>query len=249
VILPSIFSSPVKAGFSTRDGGVSLQPYSSLNLGLSTADTQENVTANRDIMAGRFGLTKDRLAIAGQVHGSDVETVYDPGLYRGCDGLVTNTPNLLLAISAADCACILLADPESLIIGACHAGWRGHVAGVAGQTISSMEALGATKSAIQAYISPCISMEHFEVGEEVVEQFPASFVVREPHWPKAHLDLSGSIRADLIQNGLLSAHIEQSVACTFAESTRFFSHRAQNGVTGRMMGMICISASSSQEER
>jgi YfiH family protein len=249
VIHPSIFPYPISAGFSTREGGVSAGPYAALNLGLSTADDPANVAQNRGIMAARFGRTNLDLAIAGQVHGSDVLEVHSPGLYSGYDGLVTGTPGLLLSISAADCAAILLADPEARVVGACHAGWRGHVGGVAKNTIDAMLRMGAERGRILAYVSPCISVAHFEVGEEVAEQFDDSFVLRRPEWPRPHVDLSSSIRHLLVKEGLSQAHVEVSGACTFAEPEHFFSHRAQNGITGRMMGMICVSASSVEEKR
>jgi polyphenol oxidase len=244
VIAPSIFSQPVLAGFSTRKGGVSPSPYESLNLGLSTTDSNENVLKNRSLASGYFGLTPDNMAIAGQVHGSDVLVVEKPGLYQGFDGLVTNQSDLLLSISAADCAAILLADAQTNTIGACHAGWRGHVDGVIDNSIDQMINLGADPARIRAYVSPCISAKHFEVGEEVAAQFSSSFVERRPHWPKPHINLTASIFANLVRCGVQSHHIECSSQCTTANSDLFFSHRGQNGVTGRMMGFICTSTTS-----
>ncbi len=244
MLTPSVFTWPVQAGFSTRSGGVSPMPYGSLNLGLSTADSNENVLQNRTLAAAHFGLTRDDMAIAGQVHGSSVLTVDTPGLFPGYDGLVTNKPGLLLSISAADCAAVLLADPISGVIGACHAGWRGHVAAVVDHTLEAMVQLGANPSRVQAYIGPCISVDRFEVGEEVAAQFGSEFVERKPEWPKPHINLTGSIRSNLIRCGVDSLTIEASEQCTMTDSDFFFSHRGQQGVTGRMMGFICISASS-----
>lgn len=242
MITPSIFTTPVRAGFSTRNGGVSPMPYGSLNLGLSTADSNENVLQNRTLAAAHFGLTKDQMAIAGQVHGSRVLTVTGPGLFPGYDGLVTNQPNLLLSISAADCAALLLADPSAGVIGACHAGWRGHVAGIVDHTIEAMTGLGASPDRIRAYIGPCISVNQFEVGEEVAEQFEPIFVVRRPEWPRPHINLTGSIGLNLVRCGLFPENIEPSTECTVTHSDLFFSHRGQNGITGRMMGFICWSS-------
>ena len=240
MIIPSIFPSTVRAQFTTRSGGVSEAPFSSLNLGLSTADASEHVLENRRIAAAALGLTPDRMAIAGQVHGCEVRTVDQPGLYPGFDGLVTKEQDLVLSISAADCAAILIADSASNVIGACHAGWRGHVGGVVDNTILEMTKLGASQGAMVAYVSPCISAIHFEVGEEVAAQFAPEFVVRSPDRIKPHINLSGSIVANLVRCGIPTAKIECSPSCTFAASDLFFSHRAQHGTTGRMMGMICM---------
>ena len=240
MITPSIFPSHVKAVFTTRSGGVSDAPYSSMNLGLSTADSKEHVAENRQRAAGYLGLTSDHLAIAGQVHGAEVLVVDKPGLYPGYDGLVTTQQNLVLSISAADCASVLIADTSSSVIGACHAGWRGHVEGVVDNTIAEMIRQGAVASSLVAFISPCISVNHFEVGEEVVAHFSDDFVLRKAEWPRPHIDLSRSIEAGLIRCGIRPENIERSPDCTFGEPDRFFSHRAQKGITGRMMGMICL---------
>ena len=240
VITPSIFPPHVRAVFTTRSGGVSDAPYASMNLGLSTADSKERVAQNRQLAAGLLGLTSDHLAIAGQVHGADVLVVDKPGLYPGYDGLVTTQKNLILSISAADCASVLIADTASNVIGACHAGWRGHVEGVVDHTIAEMIKLGAAAASLVAYISPCISVANFEVGEEVVAHFSDEFVVRKAEWPRPHIDLSRSIEAGLIRRGIGPENIERSHNCTFGEPERFFSHRAQKGITGRMMGLICL---------
>lgn len=243
MITPSTFPVHVKAIFTTRSGGVSEAPYASMNLGLSTADSKERVAENRHRAAGFLGLTSHHLAIAGQVHGADVLVVDKPGLYPGYDGLVTTKPDLVLSISAADCASVLIADTASNVIGACHAGWRGHVEGVVDHTIEEMVRQGAVASSLIAYISPCISVDHFEVGEEVVAHFPDEFVVRKAEWPRPHIDLSRSIEANLVRCGIAPEKIERSPNCTFGEPDQFFSHRAQQGVTGRMMGMICTTSS------
>lgn len=250
MIFPTIFPPSISAGFSTRQGGVSQPPFDSLNLGLSTADSKESVRKNRAIAAASLGLTEADMAIAGQVHGADVLTVTEPGLFPGFDGLVTRTPGLLLSISAADCAAVLLADPVAGVIGACHAGWRGHVAGIERNTLQAMVALGASPTHIRAFIGPCISQKNFEVGDEVAVQFDDGFVERNVSTGKAHVDLSGSIMASLMKGGVLHPNLEQSPLCTFQETDQLFSYRAQKGKTGRMMGMICIRpALSASKER
>jgi polyphenol oxidase len=229
---------PVAAGFSLRNGGVSKAPYASLNLGLSTGDERERVLENRRRMFEWLGFPLDRLAIAGQVHGDRVMDVADPGLFPGYDAMVTRTPGVLLCISTADCAAVLLADVGAGVIGACHAGWRGAAAGIAGKTVVRMEAIGAEAVRIRAVIGPCLCTEHFEVGEEVAAQFDGPFVHRLSGQVRPHVDLKAAVRAQLRESGLPPDSIETSPYCTHCEPDRFFSYRAEGGTTGRMMGFI-----------
>ena len=178
------------------------------------------------------------MAFAGQVHGNRVKCVLGGGLFAGYDGLVSNQENILLCISSADCAAVLLVDEQERIVGACHVGWRGCVGGVLEETVGQMSSLGAKPSQIQSSIGPCISVESFEVGEEVAAQFSDKYVLRRSDWPRPHVDLSSAIVDRLILCGLAPTQIEKSDRCTFLEKEVFFSHRAGHGVTGRMMGMI-----------
>ena len=237
---PAVFADVpgLVAGFSTRPGGVSQAPFEGLNLGLSSGDERADVLENRHRLAAHVGFSPDRLAIAGQVHGAEIKLVDAPGLFPGYDGLVTRTSNLLLCISAADCAAVLLADGETDVVGACHAGWRGTVAHVVERTIKTMEAEGARPGRLRAYVSPCISREHFEVGPEVAAQFDDAFVHHLPGKEKPHVDLKAAIRDQLVRADVRPDAIEVAPQCTFAEPEAFFSYRAQRGTTGRMMGFV-----------
>lgn len=239
-LAPTVFADlpGVVAGFSTRAGGVSPAPYAALNLGLSTDDADANVRENRRRLFEGLGFGPDALAIAGQVHGAEVEVVDRGGLYRGTDGLATRTPGVLLCISAADCAAVLLADAEAGVVAACHSGWRGTVANIAARTVERAAALGAEPARLRAYVSPCISAEHFEVGEEVAAHFDDAFVRRPEGAPRPFVDLKGAIAAQLRAAGVRPAHVEVDPHCTVARRDRFFSYRAEDGRTGRMMGFV-----------
>jgi len=228
----------ITAGFSTRHGGASAAPYASFNLGLHTDDDPDAVRENRRRLAATFGTMPDRLATAGQVHGTTVRTVDAPGHVPECDGLVTATPDLLLCISAADCAAVLLADAEARVIGACHAGWRGAAGGIVGTTIDRMTDLGARPLQMHAFVSPCISGDRFEVGLEVAAQFDDAVVLHPPEHAKPHVDLKASIVRQLTAASVPASHVEVSPHCTMSETDTFFSHRGENGTTGRMMGCI-----------
>jgi polyphenol oxidase len=230
----------IVAGFTTRHGGTSQSPFTSFNLGSTAGDNAEHVVANRQKLADATGFPLDRIVIAGQVHGSDVLLVDQPGVYRGYDGLVTATPDLLLCITAADCAAVLMADVEAGVIGACHSGWRGAVAGIAIRTVDIMIARGADPGRIEAFVSPCISRAHFEVGPEVAEKFDPEFVFVPNGKEKPHVDLKGAVARQLDQAGLRPDAIEVSDRCTFGEATDFFSYRKEGARSGRMMGFIGI---------
>ncbi len=239
LLRPTVFEAlpGLAAGFSTRTGGVSAAPYDGLNLGRSTDDAPEAVTENRRRFFGALGFAEADAAIAGQVHGTRVQPVTAGGLYRETDGLVTATPGVLLCISAADCAAVLLADPEARVVGACHAGWRGTVGRIVPATIAAMQALGADPARMRAFVAPCIGRGAFEVGPEVAAQFDAAFV-HPVAGANPHVDLKGAIAAQLAGAGVPEDQVEVSPWCTVEAADRFFSHRASGGRTGRMMGAI-----------
>ncbi|MCA0247585.1 MAG: peptidoglycan editing factor PgeF [Proteobacteria bacterium] len=169
----------VQHRFFTRQGGVSAGLYSSLNCGYGSADPPENVRENRRRVAEHFGLDEPDLQTVHQIHSTDVLTVADdrwssPGAPKA-DGLVTDRPGVVLGVLAADCAPVLMADNAAGVIGACHAGWKGALGGVADATIAAMEKLGARRDRIQVAVGPCIGPASYEVGPE----FPSPFLEQE----------------------------------------------------------------------
>ncbi|HHP7239363.1 peptidoglycan editing factor PgeF [Longibacter sp.] len=243
LLRPSAFSDHpgLAAGFSTRNGGVSPKPYESLNLGTTTADDPENVARNRRRFCDALGTSRGQIVEAGQIHGSTVRIATEAGVIPDCDGLVTDTPGLLLCIGTADCAAVLLADLHAGVVGACHAGWRGTVANIAANTVEAMIGLGAMPSNMTAYVSPCISLDAFEVGPEVAAQFDSQHVHRRDEWPRPHVDLKAVVRDQLEQVGLTGERVEVSPYCTMMDNDDFYSYRAGDGVTGRMFGAIGLS--------
>jgi polyphenol oxidase len=162
--------------FFTRRGGVSSGLYSSLNCGYGSGDSPDNVRENRRRAAATFGRREPDLLTLHQVHSTDVLTVGEarwtsPGAPKA-DGLVTDRPDVVLGVMAADCAPVLLADARAGVIGAAHAGWRGALSGVVEATIAAMERLGARRERVRAAVGPCIGRESYEVGPE----FPAPFL-------------------------------------------------------------------------
>ncbi|MES3629752.1 MAG: peptidoglycan editing factor PgeF [Longimonas sp.] len=229
-------ASGLVAGFSTRYGGVSSPPYDSLNVGPDVDDAPEAVAENRRRVCDALGIASDQLARAGQVHGATVRKVDAPGYYPDCDALVTTTPTLFLSVVTADCAAVLCADLEAGVVAACHSGWRGTVAGILPNTLEAMKQQGATPTRIQAYISPCIGVDAFEVGPDVAAQFDEA-VVDTTYGGRPHVDLKRALHRQLRAAGVPEAQIQVDAHCT-ASSEGLFSHRANGPATGRMMGVI-----------
>lgn len=242
VLRPRIFGDEpsVTAGIGTRHGGVSGPPYDTLNLGRHVGDDPSCVEENRRRFCAALDTDPAWLATAGQVHGSTVRVIDAPRHEPFCDGLVTTTPKLLLAIATADCAAVLLADAENGVAGACHAGWRGAAARIVPDTVATMVELGATPDTTLAYVSPCISRDAFEVGSEVAAQFDDAVVHDRDDWPRPHVDLKAALRRQLEEADLPTDAIQISDRCTVNDMETFFSHRASDGTTGRMFGAVVL---------
>lgn len=207
-----------------------------LNLGINTLESKNKVSNNRELLLKELGIQSDQFAYAKQVHGTKIEIVKNGGEYLETDGLVTTQKGIVLAIQVADCAAILLGDSSNKVIGAAHAGWRGAAGNICNKLITEMIALGAKPNNIKAFISPCISMKNFEVGEEVAVQFPSRFVDR-ISFDKPHVNLSGFIKEQLQEQGILENNIELTNECTI-ENEKYYSYRRQKELSGRMMAMI-----------
>ena len=169
----------IRHGFFTREGGVSEGLFASLNCGFGSGDDAERVAANRARVAERLTVASDRLVTCYQLHSADAvvaETPWRREMAPRADGMVTTVRELALGVLAADCAPVLLADAEAGVIGACHAGWRGALAGIVESTVDAMKQQGARTERITAVVGPCIGERSYEVGPE----FPAPFLAADP---------------------------------------------------------------------
>lgn len=236
----------VKHGFFTREGGVSEGHYASLNCGFSTGDEREKVQENRDRAAAALGLPPSRLAAVHQIHSTNIVVIdeaWRQGPLTKADGLVTKQRGVALAVLGADCAPVLLADPEAGVIGAAHAGWRGALDGVTDSVIEAMLSLGADSRRIVAAIGPCIAQESYEIGSE----FPAPFLAQDPanasFFHDRHFDLPGYLVMRLSRRGVEA--VAPPLGDTAADAGRFFSHRraqhdGSGGLSGRLMSAIVL---------
>ena len=220
----------VRHAFFTRRGGVSTGLYESLNVGVGSKDDPEKVAENRARAAAVFGIELPRLLTCYQVHSAIAVTAERPwGERPEADAVVTRTPRLACGALAADCAPVLLADPEAKVVGAAHAGWRGALGGVVGAAVDAMRRLGADPARIVAAVGPCIGPESYEVGLEFEAQFlarlpgSAGFFRPAAREDKRLFDLPGFVLSRLQAAGVGRAEwIGQD---TFAAPDRFFSNR------------------------
>ena len=255
-------------GFSERRGGASTvygaacREDGDLNLGFTSADDRECVHQNRvTAVRALAGDAPARLVTARQVHGTHVELLRkadssfetsDGRSTLEADGLVTDLPDLLLGMQAADCVPVLVADIRLRVVAAFHAGWRGTVAGIVEQGIARMRAeFGSEPKDLTAAVGPAIGVCCYAVGEEVETRFREAFsdasTLFEQHGDAPHLNLAEANRRQLLAAGLDPERIfltHQCTACSWlAGRRRFFSHRAEHGHTGRAMGLIGIAES------
>lgn len=223
--------------FSTRRGGVSAPPFESLNLGRSTADAPDSVSVNRSRLLDALGLSPDRLATAGQVHGTRVVEATTAGHLPDCDGLVTRVPGLALAVTTADCMSLLFTAPGA--VAAIHSGWRGAADGMPVAALQAVcDIARCTPAAVKVHFGPSARGCCYEVGEEVAMRFPEA-ALRRPG-PKAHLDLPTATRLALLDAGMSPASVHDCGACSMCEPYWYFSHRRDAGATGRLWGVAAL---------
>jgi polyphenol oxidase len=242
---------PLRHGFFTRQGGVSLGIYGSRNCGPGSSDNPDHVAQNRAQAMNLLGRSPDDLVTVRQAHTSDVVVVDRPFALSSAptaDALVTDRPGIVLGILTADCAPILFADKAGTVIAAAHAGWKGALHGVIEATIRTMTGMGVQVVDLIGVVGPCIAQQSYEVGPE----FPAPFLAEDPassrffvpaskpgHWM---FDLRGYAVHRMIRAGMIAAHA--STADTYGDESRFFSYRRttlqQQPDYGRQLSAIVI---------
>jgi YfiH family protein len=224
--------------FTDRHGGVSAPPYDSRNLGGLVGDDPAAVAENRAKTAAELGLT--RLVFLRQVHSADVAYVTEPfgDDPPPLDGVVTGEVGLGLAVLAADCAPVLLADPVNGVVGAAHSGRPGTVAGVATALAEEMVRRGADLGRTTALIGPAACGRCYEVPadmrEDAARAVPEMWSTTSWHTPA--LDLRAGIAAQLARAGV--ADVRHDDRCTI-ETGALFSHRRER-LTGRMAGIVWL---------
>jgi YfiH family protein len=221
---------PYRVAFSTRLGGVSEGPYASLNLGAKTDDDYDRVSVNRGRLCAEMGADGTTATMGYQVHGSNVTEARPKGVlastvFEQCDGLWSDRPGQAMLLVTADCAPVALCrsdgDPGLALL---HVGWKGLLAGIVQSGASALGG-GNLAAAVGPAIGPCC----YEVGEEVAAPYRELFGADVMHG--RNLDLPLAVEHALEEAGIDS--VERTDICTACHPELFFSHRRDNGVTGR----------------
>jgi polyphenol oxidase len=246
----------VDALISTRPGGVSTDPYTSLNLGLGVGDEEEAVLANRRRLFATYGLPLNRSVWSRQVHSDRIAIVGTADAGSGAldastaidatDALVTAAVDVPLCVTVADCVPIAIHDPKLAVIALVHAGWGGTVLRIASQTVEEMRSrFGSDTADLIVGIGPSIGPDRYEVGADVIAGVRESYGARADELlrprgdGKALLDLWTANRLDLESAGVEPAKIEVAGISTADTPDRLYSYRAESR-TGRLAAVICL---------
>lgn len=244
----------VRHGFTTRKGGVSPEPYNSLNFNRKRGDAPDNIQKNYRLMSKALDIPTEALVLVNYEHGARVHRVGEADRGKGvtrpsdlpfCDGLVTDTPGVALLTLHADCMGVFLLDPEKRCIGLCHAGWKGVAGGMGAAMVQAMEKAFQTDPAylligISAHIRSCC----FEVDEPVAgvfrEAFPQTDAVLRRAGKKPAVDLEACMLASLMDAGVPETNVTVQGECTSCVSEDFYSHRRDKGRTGSMASVLML---------
>jgi len=230
-----------------RTGGVSEGAYRSLNVGGTVGDDPAAVAENLRRIYAALGWHREGVVSGHQVHGDRVHRVSAEDAGRtipSTDALISDVPGILLMGRYADCVPVLLFDPVRGVVGLAHAGWRGTVQGIVAKTVATMVSwYGCSVKDVRAVIGPSIGPCCFEVGQEVLAAFQRSF----PDPEDAIVDM-GRQRVNLWRANTVQLErsgvgaIALAELCTACHVDRFYSHRRENGKTGRFAVAIGLRA-------
>lgn len=247
----------ITAFSTTRHGGYSSGSYGEFNVNRYCGDAPVAIRQNRRLLSLKLGVTDDRIVMPHQVHGVQIRKITLGFLYasadeqtarlEGVDALMTNVHGVCIGVSTADCIPIIIYDPQHEAVCAVHAGWRGTVQRIAREaTLAMITEYGSNPSQLQVVIGPGISMEAFEVGDEVYDafanaRFPMEDVARRmaamdgSPVEKWHIDLWACNRLQLQAVGVLPEHIHVSGICTWQHCDDYFSARRLGIHSGRIL--------------
>lgn len=255
----------VSAFSTTRHGGCSTGNYASFNINHYCGDDETCIARNREQLCQCLGIRNSRLFLPHQVHHTDAiaitkttlelsSDVVLQALLENKDAITTNVPGCCIGVSTADCIPILLYDTDNHAAAAIHAGWRGTLNRIVCETIAHMKSYYNTNPRyLKAVIGPGISLESFEVGDEVydafakagfpMEQMARRFPSMHPDDTAAekwHIDLPLCNHQQLISAGVPPSQIHSSGICTYRQSDDFFSARRLGIRSGRIFTGIML---------
>jgi YfiH family protein len=244
-------------GFSSKNGGVSRESFSTLNLGLHVNDQLQTVVKNREILARRTSFPINNWVFAEQTHSNQIEKVTKQDCGRGlisykdglanCDGLYTSENGVMLSLCFADCVPLYFIAPKRPLIGVAHAGWKGTVSDIGGNMVRTWEKFeGVNPNDIKVAIGPSIGSCCYIVDERVISAINKNVI---KHYPIPYsilsegqykLDLKQLNKCLLLEAGVKEQNMTISQYCTSCEKDLYFSHRRDEGKTGRMLSFIGI---------
>ncbi|MFQ5945892.1 MAG: peptidoglycan editing factor PgeF [Anaerolineae bacterium] len=234
----------IKHAVATRLGGVSRQPFATLNIGNTVGDSPASVAENLDRLHVALDLDPGSTVTAEQIHGSRVTSVGRSGwgaAVPSSDALVTDESGTTLLLRFADCVPLFLVDAETGAVGLGHAGWRGTAARLAGRLVEAMVSLYRSDPAhLWAGLGPGIAAHHYAVSDEIASRVapalpdPNRALIRSNG--AVHLDLWEANRQQLLAEGV--AETELMPLCTACQSHEFFSHRGEGPTTGRFAALL-----------
>ena len=245
----------VRHGFSTRLGGVSEGCLSSMNLSFTRGDDPEKVRENFRRMGMAIGFETKDLVLSDQTHTTNVRLVTEADRGKGfdrerdytdVDGLVTDTPGLMLVTIYADCVPLYFVDPVHKAVGLSHSGWKGTVHRIGKVTLERMkEAFGTRPEDVQAAIGPSICQDCYEVSEDVAQAFMDEFadqlddrLVYRKGNGKYQLNLWNANERILLEAGIRPEHLSITNICTCCNHELLFSHRASHGQRGNLAAFL-----------
>jgi YfiH family protein len=231
----------------TRRGGVSPDPWRSLNVGSTVGDDLKRVVENRRRLFSVMDRDPDSLFDVWQIHSARYVIAREPRMnrpYHQADAILTKVPGLTLLMRFADCVPIMLLDPSQHVIGLVHAGWLGTVRGVVQSAVQGMvDNFNSDPADILAGLGPSIGPDHYEIGDDVVSKIReihkdnAARYLR-THHASVYFDLWAANHDQLQDMGV--GHIEVAEICTACHIEDWYSHRAEEGHTGRFGALIGI---------
>ena len=244
----------VTAFSSTRHGGASVGNYGAFNVNRCCGDAPEAIIQNRQALCKTLGISDDRLIMPHQVHGTSVTQIgktffllkeeLRQTVLEGVDALMTNVAHVCIGVSTADCIPVILYDGEHHAASVVHSGWRGTVANITGAAVESMKmAYHSRPEILKAVIGPGISLQNFEVGDEVYDEFekaafPMNRIARkEVKW---HIDLWEAVRFQLETTGIQPGNIQLVGVCTFDHVEDYFSARRLGIESGRILTGVVL---------
>jgi len=249
---PLLDAHGISVVFTTREGGFSPEPYSSLNLAFHVGDDPNLVIENRKKVLGLFGLGLDRAVCAEQVHGTGVVYARDSdagsGAFsvdksiKGVDALFTDCDRMPLLLFFADCVPVILVEPEERVVGVIHAGWKGIYGNIIGNAIDAINSrLSVSSKNMLAFIGPSIGGCCYRVGSDLVKKFSERFNSSDDWLFGDRIDLRTIGKKQLSDGGIPAANIYSCHnCCTSCNGDTLFSHRASGGKTGRQAALVSI---------